>query len=152
MSTKEKIEQDLVTALKKKESRLSTLRMLKSGFQNALIEKRGKENNPQTELTEEDVLSVIKRQIKQLKDSLVDFEKAARQELITQAQEEIKVLSAYLPAEMSDEDLEKKVVETITELSATVSEMGKVMGLVMKKVAGGADGNRVKAFVTKKLS
>ncbi|MCX6779027.1 MAG: GatB/YqeY domain-containing protein [Candidatus Magasanikbacteria bacterium] len=152
MSTKEKLEQDLVNALKNRESKLSTLRMLKSGLQNALIEKRGKENNPATELVEEDVLAVIKRQIKQLKDSLIDFEKAGRQELIAAAQEEIKVLGAYLPAEMSDEDLEKIVVETITELSATASDMGKVMGLVMKKVSGGADGNRVKAVVTKKLS
>ncbi|HPV70700.1 MAG TPA: GatB/YqeY domain-containing protein [Candidatus Magasanikbacteria bacterium] len=152
MGTKEKIEQDLVTALKNKESRLSILRMLKTSLQNAVIEKRGKEKNPQVELVEEEILATIKRQIKQLKDSLIDFEKAGRQELISQVQEEIKTLSEYLPPEMSQEDLEKIVDQVIQEMSATVDQIGKVMGLVMKKVAGNADGNRVKEAVTKKLS
>lgn len=152
MGTKEKIEQDLVTALKNKESRLSILRMLKTSLQNFVIEKRGKEKNPQVELTEEEVLATIKKQIKQLKDSLIDFEKAGRQELISQTQEEISTLSNYLPPEMSQEELEKIVEQTIQEMSVTIDQIGKVMGMVMKKVGGNADGNRVKEIVTKKLS
>lgn len=151
MSIQQKIEQDLLTALKKREPRLSILRMLKTGLQNAVIEKRGKENNPQAELIEEDVLLVVKRQIKQLKDSLIDFEKGGRSELVEKTKEEIKVLSEYLPAEMGDEELGKIVEEVIQQMSATAKETGKVIGAVMKKVAGRADGNRVKEAVAKKL-
>ncbi|KKR48870.1 MAG: hypothetical protein UT86_C0002G0044 [Candidatus Magasanikbacteria bacterium GW2011_GWC2_40_17] len=151
MNTKEKIEQDAVVALKNKESRLSILRMLKTALQNAIIEKRGKENNPQVELTEEEVLSIIRRQIKQLKDALVDFAKANRTELLEKAQEEIIVLEQYLPAELTVEEVAKLVDEAIKELSATAKDLGKVMGLVMKKAGGRAEGNTVKELVSKKL-
>lgn len=152
MNTKEKIEQDAVVALKNKESRLSILRMVKTALQNAVIEKRGKESNPQVELTEEETLSTIRRQIKQLKDSLIDFAAAKREELITKTQEEIKVLEEYLPAELGTEEISKLVDEAIKELSATAKDLGKVMGLVMKKSGGRADGNKVKEIVSQKLS
>jgi len=152
MTTKEKIEQDALTALKNKEERLSILRMAKSAMHNAVIEKRGKEKNPEAELAEEETLTVLRKQIKQLADALIDFEKAGRMEIVETAKKEIKVLEEYLPPGLSEEELAKIIDEVIQEIGSTVKDIGKIMGTVMKRVQGKVDGNKVRDLVGKKLS
>ncbi len=142
MTLLEQITNDMKEAMKAKdEAKLSTLRMLKSALKNKQIDKRN-------DLTDEDVLSVIKTQIKQLKDSLESFTQAARDDLAQAAKNELAILETYMPAQMGDEELETLVKETLAEIGAqTKSDMGKAMGAVMKKVGSQADGNRVKEIV-----
>jgi hypothetical protein len=155
MSLKAQIENDLSQALKNKEGRLSVLRMLKSALQNAVIEKRAKVTAPEggvVELEDKEILDIIRRQVKQTKDALNDFATGGRTDLAEQAKTELTVLEAYLPAGLPEAELIKVVDEAIAELQATgPGDMGKVMGLVMKKTAGTADGNKVKELVAKKL-
>lgn len=105
------------------------------------------------ELTDEDVLAVIKTMVKQGKDALADFQSAGRDDLIAKQKEEIEYLETFLPEQMSDEVLEGLVISAIRELEASEpSDMGKVMGLVMKNAQGRADGNRVREIVQKHLA
>ena len=142
MSVIENINSDFITAMKeKKEVELSTLRLLRTALKNKQIDLM-------RELTEEDVLAVIRSQIKQSKDSIESFESANRNDLADKVKGELIFLERYLPAEMSDEDLEKTVREALAlaGISAKV-DMGRAMGAVMKAVAGKANGARVKAAV-----
>lgn len=152
MSIKTQLESDLLTALKNKEERLSILRMLKAAMQNAVVEKRGRVGSVEADLDDKEILDVIRRQAKQLKDAMADFAKGGRLDLVEQSQKELKVLEAYLPAQLSVEVLEKAVSETIQEMGALGPEAaGKVMGAVMKKLAGQADGVTVRGIVIKQL-
>jgi len=146
MSTLEKINADLTAAMKeKKEAVLSTLRLLRSALKNKEIELI-------RELKEEDVLAVIKTQIKQLKDAIVSFEAAGRNDLAEKNKSELTTLEGYLPAEMSDEDLEKTVRVALSEVGiSTKTDMGKAMGAVMKAVAGQANAGRVKEVLERIL-
>lgn len=149
---KEKIEQDFLAALKNKEGRLSILRMLKSALQNGLIEKRTKEKRVDVELNEEDILAILRRQVKQLKETLLEFEKAGRTELIKQNKEEITVLEDYLPRGLGEEELREVVRETIKENNASgPADSGRVIGLVIKKVGGRAEGGKIREIVVKSL-
>jgi uncharacterized protein len=147
MSTIEKINADFTLAMKeKREAELSTLRMLRSALKNKQIELI-------RELKEEDVLAVIRTQIKQIKDALMSFESAARADLIDKSKAELVALERYLPAEMSDEDLEKTIRAVLVEIGiSSKADAGKAMGAVMKAVAGRAGGNRVKEALEKLLS
>lgn len=146
MSTLEKINTDLTSAMKeKKEAVLSTLRLLRSALKNKQIELI-------RELTEEDVLAVIKTQIKQLKDALLSFEEAGRNDLAEKNKAELVTLERYLPAEMNDEDLEKTVRSALSEAGISAkADMGKAMGSAMKAVSGQASGSRVKEVLEKIL-
>jgi len=146
MSTLEKINTDLTTAMKeKKEAELSTLRLLRSALKNKQIDLM-------RELVEEDVLAVIRTQIKQLKDAIDSFASAGRNDLVEKNKAELLTLEKYLPAELSDEDLEKVVKEALLAAGfSTKADMGKAMGVVVKAVAGQASGARVKEFVEKNL-
>ncbi|MBI5732005.1 MAG: GatB/YqeY domain-containing protein [Candidatus Magasanikbacteria bacterium] len=151
MNLREKIEQDFLEAFKKRESRLSVLRLLKAALQNALVEKRVKEGRVDVEVLEEEIITVVRRMVRQTKDALVDFEKAGRRDLTEQAKEEIKTLEGYLPGALSEEEIKKIIEETATELKAGAAEAGKVIGLVMKKAGGRAEGVRVKELVEQRL-
>lgn len=152
MSLKETIEKEIIAALKgKAESRLSILRMLKTSLQNAIIEKRAKIKDLAADLTDEEVVVMVRKMVKQIKDSLIEFEKGARADLAEKAKKEIQELEKYLPLEMAEAELEKIIKEAIAELKATKAEFGKVMGLVMKKVVGRAEGNRIKEIVDRIL-
>ena len=146
MSLLEQIMNDVKAAMKGKEGKtFSTLRLLQSSLKNKKIE-LGKE------LEEGDVISVVKKEVKALEDSIVSFVQGAREDLAQKARAEVETLKNYLPEEMSDERLETIVKEALAEIGAvTKAEMGKVMGAVMGKVAGSADGKRVKAIVEKLL-
>lgn len=145
MTLKEKIIADLKDAMKSGETlKRDTLRMLDSMVKNTEIEKKKRE----TGLNDEEVLEVISKAVKQRKDSLKQFEEGGRPELAEKEKAELEILEPYLPQQISDEALDGVVKEVIAETGAqSVSDLGKVMGSVMAKVKGQADGNRVREMV-----
>ena len=147
MSLDKLLMEDMKQAMKNKEKdRLSVIRMVRSSLQNEAI-KLGRE------LTEEDELTVLTREVKQRKDSLLEFDKAGREDLVNNVESEIKVLEAYLPTQLTDKELEQIVQETISEVGATSKkDFGKVMSAIMPKVKGKADGSVVNKLVQQHLS
>lgn len=142
MTLKERISSDIKAAMKAKDAaKLSTLRLLQSALTNKEIE-AGKT------LADEDVQAVVKSQIKQLKDASAAYEQAGRTEAVAAGQAEVAVLEAYLPAQMSDDELVAIVKDAVAASgAATKADAGRLMGAAMKAVAGRADGTRVKAIV-----
>lgn len=121
----EKINEDLKNAMKSKDTfKLSVLRMLKSALQLEQISKKH-------ELDDNEIASVLKKQVKVRKDSLEEYKKYNKADEVAKLEEEISVLSAYLPEELSEEEIEKIVLSAIDEIKPTSM---KDMGLVMKKV------------------
>ncbi|WP_078597225.1 GatB/YqeY domain-containing protein [Evansella clarkii] len=141
------LNQDMKEAMRNKEKqRLSVIRSVKASLQNESI-KLGKE------ITDEEALSVLSREMKQRKESLHEFEQANRSDLVEKTKLEIELLEEYMPAQLSDEELQQIVDETIQETGAgSKAQMGKVMGAIMPKVKGRADGTRVKQMVEQNLS
>ena len=124
---------------------LSVLRFLWSAVRNEEIEKK-------KDLSDAEIQQIVARQIKQLKDALQDFTASGRQDLMAKNKMEIASLEKYLPAQMSDDELKKIVEQTIGGMVAvTASDSGKIIGAVMKQVAGKADGGRVREMVAKRL-
>ncbi|MBU6079705.1 MULTISPECIES: GatB/YqeY domain-containing protein [Allobacillus] len=146
MSMLEQLNADMKTAMKNREKeKLTVIRMVKSSLQNEAIKK-------QADLTEEEELQVLSREVKQRNDSLHEFRKANREDLAEQVENELAIIQAYMPEQLSDEELEKIIQETIDEQQATSKkDMGKVMSAVMPKVKGKADGSKVNQFVMKHL-
>jgi len=127
------------------EIRLSTLRLLSSALNYEFIAK-------QHVLTEEEELAVVRREVKKRKDAIEAYEKAGAKERAEKEKKEMAVLEEYLPAQMSDSELIKIVDEAISVSGATsMADMGKVMGAVVPKVAGRADGGRISKLVSEKL-
>lgn len=147
MSLSQQITDDMKEAMKaKNDATLSTLRLLRSAMKNKQID-------VQHELSDVEIQEVIKIQVKQLKDAINDFKAGGRMDLAEGNQKELEVLNKYLPAELSDEELQTIVKEAVIQSGATAkSDMGKAMGFVMKAVAGRADGTRVKKLVESLLS
>ena len=146
MSMLEQLNANMKTAMKNREKeKLTVIRMVKSSLQNEAIKK-------QADLTEEEELQVLSREVKQRNDSLHEFRKANREDLAEQVENELAIIQAYMPEQLSDEELEKIIQETIDEQQATSKkDMGKVMSAVMPKVKGKADGSKVNQFVMKHL-
>jgi hypothetical protein len=146
MALLDQINKDFVDAMKSRdEIKVSVLRMLKSALQNEKI-KAG--NN----LSDDDTVKVIQREIKQRRDSIETYEAGGRSELAAKEKAEIEVLTKYMPQQLSNEELTVIVKSAIEETGATsMQEMGKVMGKVMPKIAGKADGNEVSAKVKELL-
>lgn len=142
MSLQDQINADLKDAMKAKDATtLSTLRLLKSALKNKQIDLM-------RELADEEISTVMKMQIKQLKESQEMNEQAGRQEGAQAAQAEIAILEKYLPAQLEDAELEQIVKDAVAESgAASKADTGKAMGAAMKAVAGRADGTRVKAIV-----
>ena len=147
MSVMERLNQDMKQAMKDKAVlKLSVIRMVKAAIQNEEITK-GKA------LSDDDVLTILTRELKQRRDSLQEFEKADRNDLSSKTREEIEILTAYLPAQLSVEEIRQLVREVIAQVGATSKkEMGKVMGVVIPKVKGKADGTTVQTIVNEELS
>ncbi|NNU89214.1 GatB/YqeY domain-containing protein [Anoxybacillus sp. CHMUD] len=147
MSLLERLNNDMKQAMKNKEKdKLSVIRMVKSALQNEAI-KLGKT------LTEDEELTVLSRELKQRKDSLQEFEKAGRTDLVDKVKEEITVLELYMPKQLSEEELVQIVKETIAEVGASSkADIGRVMGAIMPKVKGKADGSLVNKLVQQHLS
>lgn len=143
----EKIDNDLKQALRGKDTiKVSTLRFLKSAVHNAEIAKR-------QELKDEDIIAVIKKQIKQRQESIEEFKKGNRQDLVDKETKELQILKGYLPEELEPEVLLDMVKEAMLKTNATsVRDMGRVMKEVMAKAKGKADGEVVSELVKKELS
>ena len=161
MNIKQTIEGERKEAMRNKEElRLSVLRMLLAAIKNREIEKRTKlSKNPETknlekesELNDEEAFGALRSETKKRRDAIVEFEKGGRADLVEKESAELKILEAYLPKEMGDEELEKLVDDTVAGLgSVTIKDFGRVMGEMMKKVKGQASGDRVSAAVKKML-
>ena len=148
MTLKEQIVGDMTAAMKAKDAtRTSTLRMVKAAIMN-----REKESG--TQIDDEDVLKLLRSQVKQRRDSVEQYQKANRQDLAEKETTEIAVIESYLPQAASAEETEQAVVEAIAETGATsMKDMGAVMKASMAKLAGkNADGRLVSETVKKKLS
>ncbi|WLR56294.1 GatB/YqeY domain-containing protein [Mesobacillus subterraneus] len=148
MSLLERLNNDMKQAMKNKEKdRLTTIRMVKASLQNEAI-KFGKQ-----ELSEEEELTVLSREVKQRKDSLQEFEKAGRQDLVEKIQTELKHVEIYMPQQLSEEEVTAIVKEAIAETgAASKADMGRVMAVIMPKVKGKADGSLVNKLVQQHLS
>ncbi|MBT2685591.1 GatB/YqeY domain-containing protein [Bacillus sp. ISL-37] len=148
MSLLERLNNDMKQAMKNKEKdRLTTIRMVKASLQNEAI-KFGKQ-----ELSEEEELTVLSREVKQRKDSLQEFEKAGRQDLVEKIQTELKHVEVYMPQQLSEEEVTAIVKEAIAETgAASKADMGRVMAVLMPKVKGKADGSLVNKLVQQHLS
>ena len=145
MSIHETIKGSIPEPLKQKdEVKLRIRRSLVTAMTNEVVAKKRK---PDEFLTDEEALAVIKRAANQRKDSIEQFEKGGRPELAETEKAELAILEAYLPAQLSREEVEKVVQAKITELQADSSKAGMVMGAVMKELKGQADGTVVKEVV-----
>lgn len=125
---------------------LAVLRMLKAAFQNEQI-KTGKE------LSEDEELTLLSREMKQRRESLAEFQQAGREDLVEQTQEAIKIVGKYLPQQLTEDELHAIVSEAITKVNATsMKDFGKVMGAVMPMTKGKADGNEINRLVKEQLN
>ena len=144
---KEKLLQDFKEAMKEKnELKKNTIMMVRAAI--LQIEKDTKK-----ELNDDAILEILAKEIKKRKDSLEDIEKSGREDLIKQVNDEMAIIKAYLPKELSLEELEKIIEEVIAETGATsMKDMGKVMQAAKAKTAGRADNKVINEIVKKKLS
>lgn len=142
--------EDMKTAMRERnKAALNVLRALKTAITNAAIEKSG----AGTELPDNEVINIIRKQIKQRQDSIEQFENAGRAELAETEKEEIIVLETYLPAAMSQEEIEAAVDAAIAESAAeSRKDIGKVMNILQEKTGGRADGKTLSQAVMKRLS
>ena len=143
-----KIMNEIKDAMRSKDSvKLNTLRFLQSAIKNREIELRP---NP---MTDDESMSVIKKLVKQRKESIEQYKAGNRQDLVDQETAELKILETYLPAQMSKEQVEKLVLDVISSMGAkTIKEMGPVMKEVLAKSGGAADNKLVSELVRSKLS
>ncbi|MBP2017346.1 uncharacterized protein YqeY [Symbiobacterium terraclitae] len=148
MDLNERLTQDMKAALKAGPSgkvRLETIRFLRAAVKNAEIEK-------QAPLSDDEILGIITKQVKQLRDSIADFQRSNRQDLIERAQAEIDVLSGYLPEQLSADEVRDLARQVIAQVGAQgPKDMGKVMGPLMAQTKGRADGKLVQQIVKELL-
>ena len=144
MPLKEKLMEDLKQSMKSKDKvKKDTVTMVRAAIKQREVDER-------IELSDTEIVDIIAKQIKQKKDSIPDFEKGSRQDLVDLTNEEIKILLEYLPPQLSDEDLESIVKEAIEATGApSKKDMGKLMAFIMPKVKGKADGKHVNEIVAK---
>lgn len=142
----EKIRADLTAAMKAQEKdRLSTIRMLQSAIKNEQI-------NTRHELSDEEAMAVIRKAVKQRQDSIEQYTNAGRAELAEKERSEMELLKSYLPAELSEEELEAGVREIIASTGAqSKKDLGKVMKEATARFKGRADGKKVQEIVARLL-
>ena len=147
MSLKERITDDMKTAMRAKDSeRLGTIRLLQSAMKQKEVDER-------IDLDDAAIVAIVDKMIKQRKDSIAAFEQAARQDLVDKEKAELAVLSAYLPERLSAQELSDAVQAIVKELGASCpGDMGKVMGAVKTRLAGKADMGAVSAAVKAALA
>ncbi|BBB92783.1 MAG TPA: GatB/YqeY domain-containing protein [Methylomusa anaerophila] len=149
MSIKEKLVEDMKQAMKDKEAgklRLSVIRMVRASIKNVEIDKK-------KDLSEEEVLDVLAKEVKMRKDSMDEFRKGNRPDLVETLEQEIKILLQYLPQQLTEDEIRPLVIEAIRETQAAdLKEMGKVMAALMPKVKGRADGKLVNTIVREQLN
>ena len=147
MSLKDQITEDMKTAMRAKDSgRLGTIRLLQAAMKQKEVDER-------VTLDDAAIVTILDKLVKQRKDSIEAFTKAARQDLVDQEVAEMKVLEAYLPARLSAEEVAAEVKAIVAELGAKgPGDMGKVMGAVKTRLAGKADMGTVSAAVKAALA
>lgn len=146
MSLKEKLQEDLKSSMKNKDkTKKSVITLVRAAIKQYEVDNR-------QELADEGVLDIISKQLKQRKDSLLEFEKAGRADLVEETKSEIQVLQEYLPQQLSEDELEKIVIDTISEVKATsMKDMGRIMAVIKPKTVGRADGRKINELVRKNL-
>ena len=147
MSLLQDLTKDMVAAMKSRDKEtLNTVRMLKAAVKNEQIDKGH-------ELTPDEEVAVMSREYKQRKESLEEFKKAGRDDLVKQTQAEMKIVEKFLPKQLSADEVKKVVDDTIDQLGASgMKDFGKVMGAAMGKLKGQADGKIVNQTVKVELN
>lgn len=147
MSLKEQLKEDLKTAMRDKEIvKRDSIRAINTMIKQIEVDER-------RELDDEEVIKLIQRGIKQREEAISQYTAASRDDLVQKEQEQVDVFMLYLPAQVSDEELEAGMREIIAQTGATnMKDMGKVMGAATKKFAGVADGKRINEMVKKLLA
>jgi len=142
MNLRETINQDVKNAMKAKETKKrDALRLLTSAFKQIEVDER-------KELSDEDVIKIIQTQVKRRNDAATQYKDAGRDDLMQIELDEIAVYTPYLPAQLSDDELSSAVKDIITKVGATsMKDIGKVMGMASKELAGKADGKRINECV-----
>jgi len=142
MNLSDRLNDEMKQAMKSKDKfRLTTIRMMRASIKNLEIELK-------RPLDDAEVLDILSREIKQRKDSLQEFKKAGREDLVDNLAAEIDIISVYLPEQLTEEEIQEIVRQTIHELGASSkADMGKVMGALMPKTKGRADGKLVNQAV-----
>ena len=144
---KEKLQKDLISAMKEHDKKkIDVIKLVKASIQNEEI-------NAKKELTDDEILSIITKQVKMRKDAISDFEKASRSDLIEAYNEEINILSEYLPKALSEEEAIQIIEEAINNINPTgMSDMGKIMKEVSPKLKNRFDMSKVSQIIKEKLS
>jgi len=147
MRLREIINQDIKNAMKAKETKKrDALRLLTSAFKQIEVDER-------KELNDDDVIKIIQKQVKSRNDSITQYKKASRDDLVQVELDEIAFYIPYLPAQLSDDELSLAIKEIISKVGATtMKDIGKVMGMASKQLAGKADGKRINECVKKLLT
>jgi uncharacterized protein len=149
MSVKDRLTEDMKQAMKAREAgklRLSVIRMVRASIKNVEIDRR-------KELSDDEVLDVLAKEVKLRRDAAEEFKKGNRQDLVDTLGQEIAILMQYLPEQMSEAEVRTLVAEAVAATGAAdAKEMGKVMAVLMPKVKGRADGKLVNAIVREMLS
>ena len=149
MSLKDKLTEDMKQAMKDKEAgklRLSVIRMVRAAIKNVEIDTKA-------ELAVEDVIAIVAKEVKMRRDSMEEFKKGQRDDLVAQLEQEIEVLLPYLPQQLTEAEVREIVTEAVAIAGATSSkDMGKVMAVLMPKVKGRADGKLVNNIVRELLN
>lgn len=147
MSLKEKITEDMKTAMRAKETaRLGAIRLLLSAMKQREVDER-------IELSDADVVSIIEKMLKQRRDSISQYKTANRQDLVDVEEFEVSILQAYMPQQLSEAEIVSAIAEAIASTGAAgPQDMGKVMGVVKAKLAGRADMGKVSGLIKAQLT
>ncbi len=147
MNLNEKLTADLKAAMKEKNKfKKDVIIMIRSDIKQWEVDKR-------QDVSDEDVIQIISKQVKQRKDSIEDFEKSGREDLVEQNRKEIEILHSYLPTQLTEEEIRGIVQEAIEKIQPeSKSDMGKIMGMVMPQVKGRGDGKLVNKIVNEELT
>lgn len=148
MSLTDILTEDMKAAMKEKEAgklKLTVIRMVKAAVKNAEIKKK-------QELSEEEILEVVAREVKQRRDAIDEYKKANREDIVKTLEQEVAILMKYLPEQLSADEIKKLAQEVVAEVNPSgPRDMGKVMSKLMPKVKGKADGKLVNEIVRKLL-
>ncbi len=146
MNLEDRLKEDLKDAMKRRDDvRVRTIRMILATVKNLEVEKGGK-------LSEDEMLEALNKEAKKRREAIEQYRKGGREDLAEMEEKELEVITSYLPAQMSDEEIERLAQETIEKLEAkSLKDLGKVMKEIMPKVKGRADGRKVNEIVRKLL-
>lgn len=147
MSLKQQLKDDLKTAMREKNIvKRDSIRAITTMMKQIEVDER-------KELSDEDVLKLIQKGIKQREEAVIQYKDASRDDLVEKEQSQIDIFKEYMPKQLEDNELEEKMKEIISEIGATsIKDMGKIMGQASKKLAGLADGKRINEMTKKLLS